>query len=110
MIDHYRRLDYLATPAGELDFSSPLFADAPLDPVTGEAQPPTDWDADDATRWRAQYALWRATRGIKDIYLECGWDIESREQSDFRRDEFLRKRAEYWADVVEPLAQAEADL
>ncbi|KUI66078.1 hypothetical protein VM1G_02485 [Cytospora mali] len=110
LIDHYRRHDYLATPSGQVDFSSPLFAAAPLDPVTGEAQPPKDWNPVDATKWRAQYAVWRATRGIKDLYLECGWDVEAREQHGFRRDEFLRKRAVYYAETVEPLVQAEAEL
>lgn len=74
-----------------MDFSSPLFAD-------------------DAIKWRAQYDLWQGTRDINDIYLECVWDLESREQSEFRRDELLRKRALYWADVAEPLVQAETDL
>ncbi|ROV96763.1 hypothetical protein VMCG_07905 [Cytospora schulzeri] len=110
LIDRYRRLDNLATPSGEVDFSSPLFAEAPLDPVTGEAQPPRDWGPVDATKWHAQYAVWRATRGIKDLYLECGWDVDAREQHGFRRDEFLRKRAVYWAEAVEPLVQAEAEL
>lgn len=110
LIDRYRRLDYLATPSGQVGFSSPLFADAPLDPVTGEAQPPKDWDPVDAIKWRAQYAVWRATRGIKDLYLKSGWDVERREQRDFRRDDFLRKRAVYWAEAVEPLVQAEAEL
>ncbi|ROV88189.1 hypothetical protein VSDG_09263 [Cytospora chrysosperma] len=80
LIDHYRRLDYLATPYGQVDFSSPLFADAPLNPVTGDAQPPKDWGPVDAIKWRAQYAVWRATRGIKDLYLDSGWDVERREQ------------------------------
>lgn len=50
LIDHYRRLGWPVTLSGEVDFSSPLFADAPLDPVTGEAQPPTNRDADNTTK------------------------------------------------------------
>lgn len=34
--------------------------------------------------------LWEAQRGLKDVYLECGWDVEAEEQTTFRRDEFLR--------------------
>lgn len=114
LIEHYRRLDYLFTPRwgrGEVDFSSSLFSEAELDPVTGEAQPPEGWtQPGEAEKFRAMYAVWRATRGIKDIYLECHWDTEAREQPDFRRDEFLRKRAVYWANVVEPLIEVEAGL
>lgn len=44
--------------------------------------------------------LWEAQRGLKDVYLECGWDVEAEEQTTFRRDEFLEKRRSYLKDVL----------
>lgn len=112
LIDHYRRLDsYLVTPSGEADFSSSsLFADAPLDPATGEAQPPTDWDPDDATKWLPNTLCGGLRVASKTSISSAAGIRKSREQPDFRRDEFLRKRAGYWADVVESLVRAEAGL
>ena len=47
--------------------------------------------------------LWAARRELKDVYLECGWDVEAKEQTTFRRGEFLEKRREYLRDAVGPL-------
>lgn len=33
-----------------------------------------------------------AKRQLKDLYLECGWDVDAISQPEFRRDEFLEKR------------------
>lgn len=33
-----------------------------------------------------------AKRQLKDLYLECGWDVNAILQPEFRRDEFLEKR------------------
>jgi len=35
--------------------------------------------------------------------LECGWDVEAKEQTTFRRDEFLEKRRSYLKDIVRTL-------
>lgn len=44
-------------------------------------------------------ALWK----IKDMYLECGWDVMSKEQEMFDTDAFLTMRQEYMTNVIEPL-------
>jgi hypothetical protein len=31
-------------------------------------------------------------RHLRDLYLECGWDVDTVEQTAFRRDDFLVKR------------------
>lgn len=36
-------------------------------------------------------------------YLECGWDVEAKEQTTFRRQEFLEKRRDHLKYVVGPL-------
>jgi hypothetical protein len=36
------------------------------------------------------------------IYLDCGWDVNAVEQTNFRRDEFLQKRHDYIKNVVKP--------
>jgi hypothetical protein len=61
--------------------------------------------------WEAQYAVWRAVRRIKDLYIQCDWDLEKpvRGQGNFRRDEFLQKREVYWRETVEPLIQEEEE-
>lgn len=104
VIEKYQRLDYIARLDEYVDFSSPLFSES-------GGRPPKDWGPRDALVWEAQYAVWQAVRGIKDIYVECGWDVDKsvREQGEFRRGEFLQKRAEYWKRVVEPLVEQEEE-
>lgn len=60
--------------------------------------------------WLAQYEVWKASRKLKDIYLECGWDVNSQDQEGYRRDEFLGKRNRYWEEVVQPLHEMESQL
>jgi hypothetical protein len=31
-------------------------------------------------------------RQLKDVYLWCGWNLNTMEQAAFRRDEFIEKR------------------
>lgn len=104
VIEKYQGLDYIARPDGYVNFSSPLFSES-------GGRPPKDWGPADARLWEAQYAVWRAVRGIRDLYVECGWEVNRpvRGQGSFRRDEFLQKRQDYWRDVVEPLLSAEEE-
>ncbi|KAI0015403.1 hypothetical protein F4780DRAFT_764203 [Xylariomycetidae sp. FL0641] len=102
IIQKYRTLEYLGTPRG-IDFNSSLFAES-------GGEPPRDWGSGDARRWRAQYDVWAATRRLRDIYIECGWDVKAAEQTDFRREEFLRKRDRHWRDVVQPLIAVEEGI
>jgi hypothetical protein len=38
-------------------------------------------------------------RHLKDLYLWCGWNLNTVEQAVFRRDEFIEKRKELLAAV-----------
>lgn len=42
--------------------------------------------------------MWQAERG-----LDCGWDVNAVEQTEFRRGEFLQKRGVHTNYVVELL-------
>ena len=55
------------------------------------------------------YKIWQAEMHLKELYLECGWDVNAVEQSTFRRDEFLDKRRRYLQDVVQPLENSDND-
>lgn len=102
IIDKYRRLEYLGTPAG-IDHNHALFSES-------GGQPPEDWNARDRQRWQGQYDIWAAVRKLKEFYLECGWDVEAIEQTRFRRDEFLEKRRTHWEQVVEPLRRIDQEI
>lgn len=104
MIAKYRELHYLATPNGvefesTVDFGTGLYAGS-------KGVPPADWSAGEQHHWRASYEVWKATRRLKDFYLECGWDTQAAKQDRFRLDEFIARRDAHWSDVVEPLISA----
>ncbi|KAI3334160.1 hypothetical protein F4824DRAFT_490392 [Ustulina deusta] len=101
IMDDYRKLRYLATPQG-VDYSDALFANS------GGVRP-DGWRPDEQQKWEAAYAVWEATQKLRDLYLECGWDVDAVEQRGFSLDEFLARREMYWRDVVEPLIEAERD-
>lgn len=102
IIDKYRNLHYLGTPAG-IDHNHALFSES-------DGHPPVDWGETDRRRWRSQYDVWAAVRKLKEVYLECGWDVNALEQTRFRRDEFLERRATYWEQVVEPLRRMDQEI
>lgn len=64
---------------------------------------PKDWPEDDRPSYEADYAVWKAVRGLKDICIDCGWNVDTLEQNNFRRDEFLEKRKQHLEDIVAPL-------
>ncbi|KAK4891595.1 hypothetical protein LTR27_009764 [Elasticomyces elasticus] len=59
------------------------------------------YTARDALWYGARYREYIAVHGLKDLYLECGWDVDAVNQTRFRRAEFVEKRQKYWEDVVE---------
>ncbi|KAI0486983.1 hypothetical protein F4859DRAFT_467833 [Xylaria cf. heliscus] len=101
IIDDYRKLKHLATPKG-IDFSDPSYA-------SSGGVPPKDLRPDEQRRWVASYAVWAATQKLRDIYLECGWDVDAIEQTTFSLDEYLSKREAYWREIVEPLIEVEKE-
>ncbi|KAI0424815.1 hypothetical protein F5Y09DRAFT_323377 [Xylaria sp. FL1042] len=99
LINDYRKLRHLVTPGGP-DFSGGLFADS-------GGMRPNGWREDEQKKWDTAYAVWQATQKLRDIYLECGWDVDATEQRDFNLEEYLARRDVYWRDVVEPPTEAE---
>lgn len=95
VIGSYRSLKYLATPRG-VEFNPEGF-------VESGGVPPRDWGPEDRKKWQNSYNVWEATQRLRDLFLECGWNVEAGEQTTFRRNEFMEKRDRYWREVVEPL-------
>jgi hypothetical protein len=86
LIDKYRSLRYISRPTNAKDGEFQLFID--------EWQIFASENDPDEVREIAQelHADWLLSRGLKEIYLECGWQTDQLDQSAFRRDEFLEKR------------------
>ncbi|GAB7349046.1 hypothetical protein MBLNU459_g8012t1 [Dothideomycetes sp. NU459] len=103
MIEDYRRLNYIGGASIGIDFNYDFFSES-----GGEA--PEDFSEREKRIWRAQYDVWAATRKIKDFYLECGWNVDTVEQSEFRREDFLEKRRHYLRDVLEPLIERSGNM
>lgn len=99
VIKDYRSLRYLATPRG-VEFNPECFAES-------GGVPPRDWGPEDQRKWQNTYNVWEATQPIRDLFLECGWNTGTVEQTIFRRDEFITRRDRYWREVVEPLIMIE---
>lgn len=57
--------------------------------------------------YRTSCEIWVAVRRIKEIYIDCGRNVDAVEQTEFRREEFIERRARHLAEVVEPLRRAE---
>lgn len=98
-IKDYRELKYLATPRG-VDFNPEFYRES-------GGVPPQDWSKREQKIWKSSYNIWQATQELRKLFLECGWNTETSNQSAFRRDEFMEKRDRYWADVVGPLLDIE---
>ena len=41
--------------------------------------------------WETSYADWEATQELREIYLECGWDVDAVERSRFSLDDFFAR-------------------
>lgn len=91
LINKFRSLDYINIPpwAGsdhELVYEEWAFAP----PVRTDFR--DESDVESQVRARDDFL---AKRQLKDLYLECGWDVNATSQSAFRRDEFLEKRRQH---------------
>lgn len=97
----YRRLDHLITPHGG------VFRNQDHHFVNSM---PDGWSEHEKQRHLASYRTWDAVRKLRDLYVECGWDVDAVEQKNFRRDELIERRARHWVEVVEPLQQEETNI
>jgi len=92
LIDKYRGLHYTSRPSNAKEGEYQLIID--------------EWDVcvPDNAPVRARqlteelHRRWQYSRGLEEIYLECGWRPDQVDQSAFRRDEFLEKRRRYLFD------------
>lgn len=96
-IKHYRSLEYLVLPSHiDWDYEGNLY----------DRNPPDGREGADKELWNAGREVWKAERKVRDIYLDCGWNVNaSGEQTGFRRGEFLEKRKAYWDSFVAPLEE-----
>lgn len=89
-IDRYRRLNIL-------NYDSQM---------TWDIQRPT-LSANDvpggASEWLVHQALRFAELRIPDLYIECGWDVRSKDQSRFDRDKFIKMRDDFVRQEIRPL-------
>ncbi|KAI1421367.1 hypothetical protein F5Y12DRAFT_790072 [Xylaria sp. FL1777] len=83
IIDDYHNFRHLATPQG-FNYAYGLFANS------GGVKP-DGWRPDEQQKWEAAYAVWEATQKLRDLYLECGWDVDAVEQTGFNLEEFLAR-------------------
>ncbi|KAI5244941.1 hypothetical protein E4T43_03505 [Aureobasidium subglaciale] len=90
LINDYRTLNYIVTPHGT-DFNRDFFSKS-------EGQPPSGgkWSEADEDYWCAQYNAWKATREIKNTYLDFGWNVDTVDRALFEREEFMIARDRYW--------------
>jgi hypothetical protein len=94
-INKFRRLEYINHPpwAGtehklvyDSSYSSPPLRDG--NGICDERNPELE-----------RYEEWLALRQFKEIYLECGWDVDAVVQTGFRQGEFLEKRGRHLDEV-----------
>ena len=91
LINKFRTLDYI---------NRPPWASTEHELVYEESSfpPPERADFRDESGFESQVRArgeFLAKRHLKELYLECGWDVNAVEQITFRRDEFLEKRGKY---------------
>jgi hypothetical protein len=89
LIDKYRGLQYISRPTDSKEGEFQLVLDE-CHVFAPESSP-------DGARGIAQelQADWQLSRGLEEIYLECGWRTDRVDQSAFRREEFLERRRRY---------------
>lgn len=89
LIDKFRSLQYISLPSNAKEGEYQLVVD--------------EWDvfvpddAPDRARELTEelHRKWQHSRGLKDIYLQCGWRPEQIDQFSFRRDDLIERRRRY---------------
>lgn len=67
LINDYARLNYLGIPEWN-NFNFEMFSES-------DGRTPEDWNERESPIWLAQYDVWARTRKLKDLYIECGWNV-----------------------------------
>ncbi|KAK5741363.1 hypothetical protein LTR17_004070 [Elasticomyces elasticus] len=95
IVEDYRKLKHIGT-GDRMDWDDEeTYMSGGIAPI-GQG-----YTARDALWYGAQYREYIAVHGLRDLYLECGWEVDAVNQTRFRRAEFVEKRQKYWEDVVE---------
>ncbi|KAI6857862.1 hypothetical protein KC323_g7198 [Hortaea werneckii] len=94
LIDEFRGLHYINMPLSG-DTNHVLFEEI-LD--IGVSDTPTE---EEFQRYVGidYYRRWQVSQELKEIYLNCGWKVDSVEQPEFRREEFLERRRRHLANA-----------
>ncbi|PSR77530.1 hypothetical protein BD289DRAFT_456627 [Coniella lustricola] len=95
-IEGYRTFNFMHTPQGNLWDTERLRPDPP-EHLGPKAQ----------AKWWATRAVDEALFKLKDVYLECGWNMTSPVQHTFDRAKFIEMRKQYIDEVVLPLKRKE---
>jgi hypothetical protein len=91
LINKFRSLDYINVPSwAGMDHQLVYEEWAFPPPVRTDFS--DDEDFQSQARARDEFL---AKRQLKDLYLECGWDVNAVAQTAFRCDEFLEKRRQH---------------
>jgi hypothetical protein len=91
LIDKYRGLRYVIKPLrGGIGHELYLEEFKYLQPYEGPEDRREESEASDRE-------ILSILRRLKDLYLWCGWNLNTVEQAAFRRDEFIKKREEFLA-------------
>jgi hypothetical protein len=93
LINKYRGLRYVIKPPSE-SIGHELYLEESeyLRPYEGPEERREESEASDIKTLSI-------LRHLKDLYLWCGWNLNTVEQAAFRRDEFIEKRKELLAAV-----------
>jgi hypothetical protein len=89
LISKFRRLEYLNRPPWAGMAHELIYEDSPFYP------PSRDHDEVGLMLGRE----WLALRHLREIYLDCGWNVDAVVQTAFRREEFLEERRRYLDEV-----------
>jgi hypothetical protein len=91
LVDEYRGLRYvIKPPRGAFGHELFLEEEVYLRPYDG----PEDRREESEAMDREILAI---SRGIRELYVGCGWDVDSVEQGSFRRGEFIERREAFLA-------------
>lgn len=92
VINKFRGLQYISHPSNAKEGEYQMVVDE-WDVIVPD-------DVPDRVRELTEqlHRKWQYSRGLKDMYVECGWRPEQIDQSAFRRDEFIERRRRYLFD------------
>lgn len=89
LVNKFRRLEYLNRPPWAGTEHEIIYEFSDFSPPMRDG---IRFNDEEILQVRRLEKEWLALRQLKEIYLECGWDVDAVVQTGFRREEFLEKR------------------